>query len=158
MKKAILILAVVFFAVSCKSTQPIANTKKNRSSEIALKGNWTITNVSYPGSEYIKVNSFDIADSKCFYGSTWSFVSNNNKGTMSITAPDCPSMESPITWYINDNNRFVMKILNAGVKAKKAREGYILDVRNQSENSFELVDHINVGSTPTDVVYTFTKY
>jgi hypothetical protein len=46
-----------------------------------MKGNWVISSVSYPGSEYIKVNSFQIADSQCFEGSTWKLVSNNNKET-----------------------------------------------------------------------------
>jgi hypothetical protein len=64
-----------------------------------MKGNWVISSVSYPGSEYIKVNSFQIADSQCFEGSTWKLVSNNNKGNMSLTkyAP----FSSPITWFVN---------------------------------------------------------
>jgi hypothetical protein len=37
--------------------------------------NWVISSVTYPGSEVIKVNSFQLADSKCFEGSTWKFIS-----------------------------------------------------------------------------------
>jgi hypothetical protein len=62
---------------SCKSTS-ITNSKLDRA-QVAMKGNWVISSVSYPGSEYIKVNSFQIADSQCFEGSTWKLVSNNNK-------------------------------------------------------------------------------
>jgi hypothetical protein len=60
-----------------------------------MKGNWVISSVSYPGSEYIKVNSFQIADSQCFEGSTWKLVSNN-KGNMSLTKYGCAPFSSPL--------------------------------------------------------------
>jgi hypothetical protein len=62
-----------------------------------------------------------IADSHCFEGSRWKLVSNNNKGdvSMSNSAAGCPSVSSPITWFINKDNQFVLKILNAGEKSKK---------------------------------------
>jgi len=56
---------------------------------VAIKGNWTISAVTYPGSDYIKVTSFDLADSKCFVGSTWKFISNNNKGEMALNNGAC---------------------------------------------------------------------
>ena len=89
---------------------------------MAIKGNWTITSVTYPGSDYIKVNSFQLADSKCFEGSSWKFVSVNNSG-----------------------------------EAKKVRDGYVLKLAAQTEQSFQLIDKINVGTKATDVVYQFQK-
>lgn len=155
MKKIIatMILAVLVFA--CKSNSA-TTTKLDRSSQVMIKGNWVLTSVSYPGSDVIAVNSFQLADSKCFEGSMWRFISNNNKGEMSLTKPGC-QFSSPITWFINRDGKFVLKVLNAGEKARKVRDGYVLDVANQSENSFQLVDKINVGNTPTDVVYQFQK-
>ncbi|MFY7741141.1 MAG: lipocalin family protein [Flavobacterium sp.] len=132
-------------------------TKLDNKAEVAMKGNWVIVSVSYPGSEYIKVNSFDIADSQCFVGSTWKFVSNNNKGEMVLTKASCPAFSSPITWFVNKEGNFVMKVLNAGEKAKKVKEGYVLKIANQSENSFQLVDRITVGGSMADVVYQFQK-
>ena len=144
------------FMMSCKSTS-VTNTKVDRKSQVAIKGNWTITSVSYPGSEYIKVNSFGLADSKCFEGSTWKFISNNDKGEMALTKADCPSFASPIRWFVNKEGQFVLKVLNAGEKAKKVRDGYVLKVASQSETSFQLVDRIDVGGKITDVVYQFQK-
>lgn len=157
--------AIVVLLSSCKSasttsTEPVSNapmTKLDKSSQVAIKGDWQITNVSYPGSEYIKVNSFNLADSKCFIGSTWHFVSNNNKGNMSLNNSNCSAFTSEITWYINKEGQFVLKILDEGLKSKKVKTGFVLAVRNQTESSFELIDKINVGSTPTDVVYQFQK-
>lgn len=156
MKKLILLLVLSVFFVNCKSTSA-TETKKDRQSQVAIKGNWVITTVSYPGSEVIKVNSFGLADSKCFEGSTWKFVSNNDSGMMTLNSAACASFSSPIKWFVNKDGQFVLKVLNAGEKAKKVRDGYVLNVANQSEASFQLLDQINVGGTMTNVVYQFQK-
>jgi hypothetical protein len=165
MKKIILIcmMATMFFA--CKSASSTTGSsgettlskKLDRPTQVAIKGNWVLTNVSYPGSEYIKVNSFDLADSKCFIGSTWKFVSNNNSGNVALTAPSCTGFASPIVWSINNQGMFVLKILDAGIKAKKVREGYLLRVAGLTESSFQLIDNINVGGQTKDVVYQFQR-
>ncbi|OCB70886.1 hypothetical protein B0A79_13825 [Flavobacterium piscis] len=164
MKKIIFICMIATMLFACKSASTTASTegtslstKLDKSTQVALKGNWVLTNVSYPGSEYIKVNSFDLADSKCFIGSTWSFISNNNKGTMALTAPSCTGFSSPIVWSINNQGLFVLKILNAGEKAKKVRDGYLLKVAGVTESSFQLIDNINVGGQVKDVVYQFQR-
>lgn len=156
MKKIILLCAVSFLIVACKSTS-VTNAKLDTPSQVAMKGNWEITNVIYPGSEYIKVNSFDLADSKCFEGSQWKFISNNNKGNMTLNSPNCTAYSSAITWFVNKEGQFVMKILDEGLKSKKVRTGFVLGIANQSENSFQLIDKIAVGGKLTDVVYQFKK-
>ena len=157
MKKLILFGMLSLFLIGCKS-QSATNTKVDNKSERQLKGDWTISSVTYPGSEYIKVSSFQLADSKCFVGSDWKFVPNNNKGEMAVkSSADCSSFSSPITFFINKDNQFVLKVLYAGEKAKKVRDGYILTVANQTETSFQLVDKIDVGGKMTDVVYQFQK-
>ncbi|KFF18200.1 lipocalin family protein [Flavobacterium hydatis] len=166
MRKIILIciLAVTVFACKSASTattssngaEPLS-TKLDKSTQVAIKGNWVLTNVSYPGSEYIKVNSFDLADSKCFIGSTWNFISNNNKGSMALASSSCTAFSSPIVWSINSQGMFVLKILDAGVKAKKVRDGYLLKIGGLTESSFQLIDNINVGGQVKDVVYQFQR-
>lgn len=154
MKKILIIGLLSILVFACKSNP--ANQLDNKT-EAAMKGTWTISSVTYPGSDYIKVTSFEIADSQCFVGSTWNFVSNNNKGDVTISKSGCANFTSPITWYINLEGNYVMKVLNADEKAKKVRSGYVLKLANQTDNSFQLVDRINVGGTLTDVVYQFIK-
>lgn len=156
MKKVLILLLSAVFFISCKPKQTVASTKLDNKSEVAIKGNWTISSVTYPGSDYIKVTSFEIADSKCFVGSTWKFISNNNKGEMALTNSSCTSFSSPITWYINKDGNFVMKIINE-TKAKKVLDGYILRVANQTETSFQLIDKANVGGKMIDVIYQFQR-
>lgn len=147
---------LVSFVIGCKPKQNITNPQLDINSQIAVKGNWAIESVTYPGSEYIKVTSFDIADTKCFVGSTWRFISNNNKGEMALNNSSCTAFTSPITWFINRDGDFVLKITN-GAKSKTVTDGYILKVANQTENSFQLIDKVNVGGKMVDVVYNFKK-
>lgn len=156
MKKVILFLAMSAVIVACKSTSA-TNTKEDSRSQLSIKGNWNLEQVTYPGSEFIKVTSFQIADSKCFEGSTWKFVSNNNTGQLTLDKAGCSPLSSPITWFINKEGQFVLKILNAGEKARKVREGYVLSMGTVTENTFQLVDKIDVGGKPTAVVYQFRK-
>ena len=132
-------------------------TKLDNKTEVALKGNWNITSVTYPNQAYIKVTSFDIADSQCFVGSNWSFVSNNNKGQMSLSKAGCGEFSSPITWFINKDGNFVFKILSTGEKAKNVKDGYVLKVVNLTASSFQLIDNISVGNNLVEVVYQFQK-
>lgn len=149
MKKIILLTAVVFTLFSCKST---IDTK----SQTGLKGNWTISSVTYAGSDMFKVNSFNIADSKCFEGSQWQFISMSNKGNMELNKVGCPSFSSPIVWTITKDGDFTLKIIE-GEKAKNVSQGYFLKVRNQTENTFQLVDQVNIGGKNTEVIYQFVK-
>lgn len=155
MKKFILISALSFLIFSCKSNSATA-TKLDMKSERGIKGDWQIVSVNYPGSDVIKVTSFDLADSKCFIGSNWKFVSNNNKGTLSLNSAKCTAYSTPITWFINKEGQFVMKILDEA-KAKTVKSGYVLRVANQTENAFQLIDNVNVAGKLTDVVYQFEK-
>jgi hypothetical protein len=156
MKKSIFLVLLSIVMIGCKSSTPVTSTKVDNKSERAIKGNYVLTSVSYPGSEYIKVSSFDIADSKCFIGSKWKFISNNNKGDFALDNSSCSSFVSGITWYINKDGMFVMKILNE-TKSKKVKEGYILRVQNLTESSFQLVDVGDVGGKSIDVVYQFQR-
>ncbi|HEX5743556.1 MAG TPA: hypothetical protein VFY09_06615 [Flavobacteriaceae bacterium] len=153
MKNTIFFAVLLLFVLGCKTQQA---TQLDNKTESMIKGNWTITAVIFSGSDYFKVTSFELADSNCFVGSTWKFVSNNNKGEMKLNAEECPSFASPITWFINKEGNFVMKILN-NEKAKKVNEGYILKVANLTENSFELIDKINVAGQWKDLTYQFEK-
>lgn len=156
MKKIILISFLSVLFLSCKSTNSATSTKIDSQSQTAIKGEWVISSVNYPGSEVIKVTSFDLADSKCFIGSKWKFVSMSNKGSLALNSPNCTAYSTPITWFINKEGEFVLKILDEA-KAKTVKSGYVLRVANQTEKSFQLVDQINVAGKMTAVVYQFDK-
>ena len=152
-------LLLPILLLACKSSAPTSTTspKIDRTSQVGIKGNWQITNVLYPGSDYIKVNTFQIADSKCFIGSTWTFISNNNKGSMNLNQSGCTSFSSPIVWSINKDGMFGLKIVVPSVKSKNITQGFLLRVANQTNTAFQLIDIINVAGQNKEVVYQFEK-
>ena len=157
MKKHLLLFVLAIFFVGCKPKQTVTNTKLDNKSERLIKGDWQVSSVSYVGSDVFKVTSFNIADAKCFEGSQWNFVSNNNTGEMALNKSNCVAYGSRITWFINKDGNFVMKFLNEGVKAKHTVGGYVLRVANQSETSFQLIDRASVGNNSAEIVYQFDK-
>lgn len=157
MKRLLTLAVLAVVMAGCKSTSA-TGTKLDNDMERKLNGSWTLTKVTNPGSDYIQVNSFQLADSKCFEGSQWKFVDNNNKGEMSLPGGgNCPSFSSPITWFINKEGQFVLKVLNAGEKAKRVRDGYVMTVANATGSSFELIDQVNIGGSNGSVRYYFQK-
>ena len=149
---------MLLLIVSCKSKSP-TSVKLDQKAERMMDGTWTITAVTTPMDDMIKINSFGLGDSQCFVGSQWKLVASNNKGNMNLNSSNagCQSFQSPITWYRNENNQFVLKVLNAGEKARKVRDGYVLDVANQTERSFDLIDMVELGGKRQNVVYKFEK-
>jgi hypothetical protein len=155
MKKIILISLLAVLISSCKS-KSATDTKLDSKTQVAMKGNWTVTSVTYPNSSMMKVNSFELADSQCFVGSKWKFVSNNNKGNFSLNSPKCTAYSTPITWFVNNEGQFILKILDES-KARKVKDGYVLKVANLTGNSFQLIDQIDVVGKATAVVYQFSR-
>lgn len=76
---------------------------------------------------------------------------------MNLTKSDCPAFSSPIVWSVNKESQFVLKILDAGEKAKKVRDGYVLRLANQTETSFQLIDNVNIAGQNKEVIYQFEK-
>lgn len=157
MRKIVFIVVMSVFALACKPKQTVTNTKLDNKSERLIKGDWQISSVSYVGSDVFKVTSFNIADAKCFEGSQWSFVSNNNTGEMVLNKSNCVTYGSRITWFVNKDGNFVMKFLTEGVRAKHTAAGYVLKIANQSETSFQLIDRASVGSNSAEIIYQFDK-
>lgn len=149
MKKVLLIgiLSVAMF--SCKTATSSKNDVPN---QIKLKGEWTLVSAKYPSG--YKVTSFHVADAKCFEGSQWKFVSNNNTGTVTFntTSANCPFFNSKIIWNVKQDGAFNLKFIGDD-KAKHVTTGYNLTISNITDNTFELTDN----STEATIVYSFVK-
>ena len=160
MKKIILVTAIALALFSCK-TSSVTATKLDRNIQTGVKGNWVISSVSYPGSDYIKVNSFQLADSKCFEGSTWHLVQNNASGNYTLNGgSNCPSETTKIKWFITETNGqfyFNFKKIYEGEKPKNVVDGYKMRVASNTGSSIVLAQELSFEGSPLSVFYTFTK-
>ncbi|MYY27364.1 lipocalin family protein [Elizabethkingia anophelis] len=122
-----------------------------------LKGTWQITKVDYDNN--YKIKPFDEGvDIKCFIGSEWKFVPNNNTGSYSVSNADCQNnILTLFKFNVTPNGEFSFKKTPKGIKAKTIIGGYFLQLQNQNQDSFELVQSLNDDSTPVNVLYYFKK-
>jgi len=159
LSKFLLVAVISALLLSCKTTVPTngTSTSTDRKLQSSLKGIWKISEVRYPGSDYIKVNSFQIADSKCLIGSTWQFIPNNNTGIMKMNNADCQAFTSSIVWNVSKEGIFGLKFIDSGVKSKKVTQGYLMRFTTQTPTSFQLVDQIEVGGQQKEITYQFEK-
>lgn len=153
MKKLALLFVFTIMIMSCKSTSTVDNYV-NYEAQRNVKGTWMVTNVEYPNSNYIQINLLDIASSNCFKNSTWNFISNNNKG--SITFPNNCSQNRDITWYINNDGQMVLKILGSE-SSRKTDTGYVLDYIPVNSDKFILRDKVSVASSTVEFSLTFER-
>ena len=155
MKKILLagILGTTFL-VSCSTAK---QAQASRDDFYKLKGNWEVTSVDY--EKGYKIKPFDEgADAKCFVGSQWNLIPNNNTGSYSLSGGgDCPTVTRAIKFDVNSEKQFSFKVIDAGVKAKKVTAGYVLDFQNQTPTTFTLVQNVPFEGKILKVYYNFTK-
>ena len=155
MKKVLLTGMIgTLFAVSCSSANQAQNA---RADFMKLKGSWEISSVDY--DKQCKIKPFDEgADAKCFVGSQWNLIPNNNTGSYSLSGGgDCPTVTRAIKFDVNSEKQFSFKVIDAGVKAKNVTAGYVLDFQNQTPTTFTLVQNVPFEGKILKVYYNFTK-
>lgn len=155
MKKVLLTGMIgTLFAVSCSTAK---QAQASRDDFYKLKGNWEVTSVDY--EKGYKIKPFDEgADAKCFVGSQWNLIPNNNTGSYSLSGGgDCPTVTRAIKFDVNSEKQFSFKVIDAGVKAKNVTAGYVLDFQNQTPTSFTLVQNVPFEGKILKVYYNFTK-
>lgn len=155
MKKVLLTGMIgTLFAVSCSSANQAQNA---RADFMKLKGSWEISSVDY--DKQYKIKPFDEgADAKCFVGSQWNLVPNNNTGSYALAGGgDCPTVTRAIKFDVSKDKEFSFKVIDAGVKAKNVTAGYVLDFQNQTPTSFTLVQNVPFEGKILKVYYNFTK-
>ena len=154
MKKIVCIGLIASVLSFCKSNPSSAINTTDTSK---IKGDYTITSVTYPGQNLFKIKSFDIADSQCFVNSNWNFIANNNKGKLTLGNSKCDFFESDITWYVNKNEEFIFKNLSSKNNPKDVKEGFKLRISDITDSSFKLVDKVFLDGSSSEIIYQFNK-
>lgn len=116
-------------------------TKIERQAQKTFKGDWTLTDISYPnGVGLVDVTLFGDASRKCFLNSNWHFVSNNNKGNYELYGDDCTSGKRTFYWNVKENSDeglyfFTLKPADTGKDARKSKSGYRLELMSLDETT-----------------------
>jgi hypothetical protein len=158
-KQTILLFTGILLLTACNSSKKAATVSRN-----AIKGTWTLDQVSFEGlasSERLRLTLLDEGSEGCLKGSTW-VLPNNGYGsyTISQNQQGCLSGQKNIVWSYRteaDQPIFQYKKMEGGVKAKNITEGYRFKILSADDNSMVLQSEISYQGKPIYIKYTFRK-
>jgi len=156
MKKSILVLVVILFT-SCSASKTVRAAKK------VIKGNWVLSNVAYDTKGTLKVDLFNEASAKCYEGSNWQFIPNNNTGTYTIDNGNCNTGKRHFIFTISETDQanglyaFLLKPTNAKGKSETNNKGFRLRLTQLSETTMQWQQAVPANGKPFNITMNFTK-
>lgn len=156
MKKIFALICLSMLFVSCSTS------KIERQSMRTLDGDWTLTDISYPGSSgLVDVTLFDTASMNCFQNSSWNFVSNNNTGHYTLSGSDCPSGQQKFAWNIetlqNNTYAFTLKPVDKGDNSRKIKQGFGMEITQLNDYNMTTRQTVQYNGAPFIVQMEFSK-
>ncbi len=157
MKKLIFVFLLAGLVASC------GTTKIERQAQRTFKGDWTLTNITYPGSSgFVDVTLFDDASRQCFLNSKWHFISNNNSGYYQLFKSDCNPGKRPIQWNVVGNSDsglfyFTLKRAEKGRDARQAKSGSKLELVTLTQNYMVWEETVSFEGEPFVIKFEFSK-
>ncbi|GAA3560653.1 lipocalin family protein [Snuella lapsa] len=135
MKKIILILLTIGI-VSCGASKTVRDSKKS------IKGDWTLSTITYSKTGKYNVTLFNDTTKDCFEGSSWKFIPNNNTGTYAINESSCSTGIRNFVFTIQEVNAktglydFLLKPTNEKNKSEN-NQGFRLKLSSMSETDMQ---------------------
>lgn len=158
MKKAILATVVILVLAAC------GTTKIERQATRTFKGEWTLNNITYPGSSgFVDVILFEDSPTNCFRNSTWKFVPNNNKGVYTIYGNKCSEGLRNFVWSVQEIDAntglydFLLKPVAEGENARKTSKGFRLSLKRLTDTDMVWEQTVSFEGKPFTIRFNFSK-
>lgn len=158
MKKLFIMFFSAAILVSCGTSKVAREARKT------FDGNWTLTSVTYPNNPgEFNVTLFNQASASCFEGSTWDFVSNNNRGTYNISGVGCEDQTNYFIWSIDEENTpagvydFLLKPTNDNYKSTTGNQGFRLNLKSLTDTNMVWEQTVSLDGSPFTIRMNFTK-
>ncbi|MEM6514864.1 MAG: lipocalin family protein [Bacteroidota bacterium] len=155
MRKLITIILTVLL-LSCGGSKTV------RQSEKVLKGNWTLTKITYSKTGDYNVTLLNDTSKECFENSQWQFVPNNNTGIYSIINSNCNTGDRNFNFTIQEVDEstglynFLLKPTNEKGKSE-TNQGFRLKLTQLSDNNMQWQQTVRVDGTPFIINMNFIK-
>ncbi|MCK0155680.1 lipocalin family protein [Cellulophaga sp. F20128] len=155
--KHILLLLVSVSLISCGASKNVSINKKE------IKGDWTLSTVSYSEAGEYAITLLNDASKACFEGSTWQFIPNNNTGTYMISDSNCGTGERNFNFTIQEVDKvtglydFLLKPTNPKGKSQN-NVGFRLELTQLTENTMVWQQTLAVEGKPFTITMNFSKY
>jgi len=154
--KKLVYLFILSIMLSCSASKNVRTSKK------VIKGSWVLNSVEYNTQNTLSVNLLNDASARCFEGSIWQFIPNNNTGTYSIQNTDCGVSTRNFIFTIQEVNKengwtdFLIKPTNRKGKSE-TNKGFRLELVSQSETNMQWQQTVIVNNKPFPIRMNFIK-
>lgn len=158
MKKILLLVSIMVFAVSCGTPKTVIQSKK------VLKGYWSLDNITYDATGTFNVTFFNDTSKECLEGSNWRFIPNNNSGVYTIENSSCPTGDRNFIFAIQEIDPatglydFLLKpTTRAGKPDKENSVGFRLRLAQLSETNMKWEQTVSLDGSPFKINMNFSK-
>ena len=156
MKKIIVLLALSLFVFSCGSTKVVRASKK------VIKGDWTLSNITYNQTGTFNVMLLNDVSKDCLEQSSWKFIPNNNTGIYSINNTACATGDRNFSFTIQEVDAatglydFLLKPTNAKGKSD-TNNGFRINLVQLEENTMIWQQTVSLEGKPFVITMNFNK-
>lgn len=156
MKKLIILTLFAGLLAACGVPKTVIQSKK------VIKGNWTISDISYSEAGTFNTSLLNDATKECFENSTWRFIPNNNSGIYSINNGDCATGDRNFIFSIQEIDvdsgfyDFLLKPTDAKGKSE-TNAGFRLRLTQLSDTNMQWEQTVNAGDSPLTISMNFIK-
>lgn len=157
MKKLLSLLIIATLILSCSTSKTVRTSKKT------IKGDWTLSTVTYSESGTFNVTLLNDAAKECFEGSTWHFVPNNFTGNYTVNNADCSTGIRYFRFNIKevdaetDLYSFLLKPTNEKYKSDEYNRGFKMKLTQLSEETMQWKQSVMVDGKPFGIYLNFSK-
>lgn len=143
--------------VSCATSKTVRVSKKT------IKGNWTLSTITYSESGTYNISLLDDATQACFEGSSWQFTPNNNTGIYNINNAACSTGDRHFIFTIQEVDPetglydFLLKPTNAKGKSV-TNSGYRMRLSQLSDTTMQWQQTVNVEGKPFVITMNYNKF
>ncbi len=155
MKRVILLLLAIGL-IGCGSSKTVRDSKK------VIKGDWTLSTVTYSKTGKYNVTLLNDTSKDCFEGSTWQFIPNNNTGTYSINESSCSTGVRNFVFTIQEVDPqsglydFLLKPTNEKNKSE-TNQGFRLKLTALSDTNMQWQQTVMADGIPFIINMNFAK-
>jgi hypothetical protein len=156
MKKLALSIGIILMILSCGTSKTVRDSKK------VIKGEWTLSSITYSTAGKYNVTLLNDTSKDCFEGSTWQFIPNNNTGTYTINETSCSTGPRNFVFTIQEVNKetglydFLLKPTNEKQKSE-TNQGFRLSLTSLTDTIMQWQQTVSVDGKPFIITMNFNK-
>ena len=156
MKKLALSIGIILMILSCGTSKTVRDSKK------VIKGEWTLSSITYSTAGKYNVTLLNDTSKDCFEGSTWQFIPNNNTGTYTINETSCSTGPRNFVFTIQEVNKetglydFLLKPTNEKQKSE-TNQGFRLSLISLTDTIMQWQQTVTVDGKPFTITMNFNK-